>query len=248
MLVHPTVENLKTLKLFGMVKALEAQMRSQETDALKFEDRLGLLVDHELVTRETQKLGARLRHAKLRQTACIEDLDLSSPRGIDRTLLNSLSQSNWISTHRNILISGPSGVGKSYLACALAHQACRDGFSASYQRSNRLFEELAIARASGCYPRRIAALSKRDVLVIDDFAMSPLNGDQRKDLLEILDERFQKRSTIVISQLPVEHWYEVIGDPTFADAILDRLIHNSYKLSLKGESMRKKKYGGDSIQ
>lgn len=241
MLLHPTIENLKVLRLFGMAKALEQQQRDSTCLGLNFEDRLGLLVDSEITNRDSLKYNARLRHAKLRQQASIEDLDLVSTRGLDKTLLNSLNGSQWISTHKNVLITGPAGVGKSYLACALAHQACKDGFPTIYARTNRLFEELAVARAAGRYNQRITTLAKKHLLIIDDFAMCPLNAEQRKDLLEILDERYKNHSTVIVSQLPVEHWYELIGDPTFADAIMDRLIHNAYKFCLKGDSMRKKK-------
>lgn len=224
-----------------MAKALEAQLKTPDTNNLQFEDRLGLLVDQELTTRENLRLAARLRHAKLRQQASMEDLDLKASRGFDRTLVSSLMDSQWIPLHRNVLISGPTGVGKSYFASALAQKACRDGYTAIYHRASRLFEALAIARASGSYPRFLNSIFKKDLLVLDDFALVPLSLEQRKDLLEILEDRYEQRSTLVISQVPVEQWYESIGDSTFADAILDRLVHNAYKFCLKGESMRKKK-------
>jgi len=241
MLINPTLENLKNLKLFGMARALEAQLTTPDVMSLPFEDRLGLLVDQEMVSRDNHRLAARLRHAKLRQQACIEDLDLKTSRGFDRTLVASLSDSQWINLHRNILITGPTGVGKSYFACALAQKACRDGFTVVYHRVSRMFEELAIAKASGSYPRYLSALLKKDLLLLDDFALVPLTQEQRKDLLEVLEDRYDQKSTMVISQIPIDQWYESIGDSTFADAILDRLIHNAYKFSLKGESMRKKK-------
>lgn len=224
-----------------MVKALEKQLQTHEVDAMSFEDRLSLLVDQELMLRENQRLSARLRHAKLRVQACLEDLDLRASRGLDRSLINSLSTSAWIPLHRNVLVTGPTGVGKSYLGCALAQQACRDGYTALYHRMNRLFEALAIARASGYYPRLLAALAKKDVLILDDFALLALTQEQRSDLFELIEDRYERKSTVVISQVPIEQWYESIGDPTFADAILDRLIHNAYKICLKGDSMRKKK-------
>lgn len=241
MLLHPTIENLKQLRLFGMAKALEHQQLNTSCLELSFEDRLGLLVDSEITNRDSLKYNARLRHAKLRQQASMEDLDLISSRGLDKTLVNSLQGSKWIAMHKNVLITGPAGVGKSYLSCALAHQACKDGYPTIYVRTNRLFEELAVARAAGRYNQRISSLAKKHLLIIDDFAMCQLTADQRKDLLEILDERYKHHSTVIVSQLPVENWYEIIGDPTFADAIMDRLIHNAYKFCLKGESMRKKK-------
>jgi DNA replication protein DnaC len=223
-----------------MAKALEKQLQTRDLDNMAFEDRLGLLVDQEVALRENLRLAARLRHAKLRMQACLEDLDLKPSRGLDRALITSLANSAWIAQHRNVLLTGPTGVGKSYLACALAQQACRDGYTAIYQRMNRLFEGFAIAKASGSYPRHLSALAKKDVLVLDDFALVSLTHEQRNDLFEVIEDRYQRRSTIVVSQVPVEQWYESIGDPTFADAILDRLIHNAYKFCLKGESLRKK--------
>jgi DNA replication protein DnaC len=226
-----------------MAKALESQLQTPEVNILPFEDRLGLLVDQEMNIRETARLAGRLRHAKLRQQACIEDLDLKATRGLDRSLVASLGDSQWVKLHRNILITGKTGVGKSYFGCALAQKACRDGYSAVYHRVGRVFEELVVARASGAYTRYLNSLLKRDVLVLDDFALIPLNQDQRRDLLEILEDRYDRKSTVVISQIPYDEWYLSIGDATFADAILDRLVHNAYKVSLTGPSRRKNKDG-----
>lgn len=209
--------------------------------SLPFEDRLGLMVDQEMLIRESTKLTARLRHAKLKQQACIEDLDLKASRGLDRSLITSLSNSQWIALHRNVLITGKTGVGKSWVACALAQKACRDGYSAAYHRVTRIFEELAIAKATGSYPRYLNALSKKDLLILDDFALVPLTAEQRKDLFEILEDRYEQKSTMILSQVTTDHWHESIGDPTFADAILDRLVHNAYKICLTGESRRKNK-------
>ncbi len=222
-----------------MAKGLANQLQNPELTNLPFEDRLGLLVDLELNTRETLRLAARLRHAKLRQEACIENIDFKASRKLDRKLVAMLADSNWISRHRNVLITGFTGCGKSYLACALAEKACRDGFTAVYHRTSRLFEALSIARASGSYPRFLHNLSNKDLLVLDDFALVPLTLEQRQDLLEILEDRYDKKSTIVLSQVPVDEWYQSIGDSTFADAILDRLVHNAYNIRLEGESMRK---------
>lgn len=239
MLIHPTIENLKSLKLYGMVKAFETQIVTPDIAGLPFEDRLGLLVDQEMVTRENQKLSARLRHAKLKQNASVEDLHVGVNRGLDRSLLVQLGGSDWIKLHRNILVTGKTGVGKSFLASALAQKACRDGYSAVYHRITRLFEDLAIAKAAGTYSRTLYNLSRKDLLVLDEFALVPLNQEQRKDLLEILEDRYDRKSTIIVSQLAVDDWYESIGDPTFADAILDRVVHNAYKICLTGGSKRK---------
>lgn len=239
MLTHPTLQSLKTMRLYGMAKALETQLESAEYEPLSFLERVGLLVDTEQVHRENRGLESRLRKAKLRHAACLEDIDMRNNRGLDKSLLARLATSKWVHSHQNILIIGPTGVGKSYLACALAQRACRDGFTAMYDRAPRLFQELAIAKGDGRYVKQLTTISRKDVLVIDDFAMHQLTDEQRRDLLEIVEDRYEKRSTIITSQVPTDHWHEVIADPTFADAILDRLVHNAYKLNLKGESMRK---------
>jgi DNA replication protein DnaC len=242
------MENLKSLKLFGMARALETQLQRVDLEKTPFDDRLALLVDQEMAIRENAKLTARLRHAKLRQQASIEDLDLRQERGLDRTLVSSLASSTWVQMHRNILITGLTGVGKSYIGCALADRACRDGYTALYQRMTRIFEDLAVARVAGSYSRQLIALQKKDVLVLDDFALLPLDLEQRRDLLEILEDRYERKSTVVISQIPVEDWYQSIGDSTFADAILDRLVHNAYKICLTGESRRKNKKDGGKTE
>ena len=241
MLPHPTIDKLHQLRCAGMAKALAEQLGSPEVEALSFEERLGLLVDRELTERSSRQLTNRLRRAKLRHTACIEDIDFRSPRGLDKDLVLSLAHGRWIREHLNILITGPAGIGKSWLACALAHSACRCGHSASYRRTPRLLTELAIARADGTYPKLLASLAKTEVLVIDDFGLAKLSAENRRDLLEIIEDRHGVRSTIVTSQLPVAKWHAVLGDPTLADAILDRLVHSAYQLNLKGESMRKKR-------
>lgn len=216
-------------------------MQSPELSSLSFEERIGLMVDQEFIARENERLGSRLRHARLRVQACVEDLDLKRIRGLDRALVATLSSSQWVRQHRNMLITGKTGVGKTYVACAFAQKACRDGFTAVYHRAGRLFDELNIARATGKYPNFLSALAKKDLLVLDDFALVILSQDQRRDLLEILDDRYDRKSTVVVSQLPYDKWYELIGDPTFADAIFDRLVHNSYKICLSGTSGREKK-------
>lgn len=238
MLIHPTIDNMKALNLFGMARALETQMELKETRELSFEERLGLLIDAEMVARDNKCLEARLRHAKLRLSACVEDLEVRASRGLDRSVITALANSDWLSAKQNILITGSTGVGKTYLACALANKACRNGFSALYFRASMLFEDLSIAKADGRYKRVLASISKRDLIVIDDFALAPLTAEQARDLLEIIDQRYDVHSTIISSQFDPEHWHDLIGDPTIADAILDRLVHNSHKLKLKGKSMR----------
>lgn len=224
-----------------MANALETQLQNPELSGLSFDERLGLMVDQEFIMRENQGLAARLKNAKLRLQACVEDIDLKRIRGLERSFVATLSSSQWIRQHRNIIITGKTGVGKTYLGCALAHKGCRDGFTAIYHRMNRLFDELVVARATGKHQNALQALSRKDVLVLDDFALLALSQEQRRDLLEILDDRYDRRSTVVISQIPYEQWYELIGDPTFADAIFDRLIHNSYKICLTGPSGREQK-------
>lgn len=241
MLIHPTIDNMRSLRLFGMARALESQSELKEARELAFEERLGLLVDAEMVARQNKSLEARLKSAKLRLTASIEDLDLRANRGLDRSVITSLATAEWARSKQNIFVCGATGAGKTFLACALAQKACRLGFSVLYFRAPILFQDLSLAKADGRYKRLLTSLSKRQIIVIDDFALAPLTDEQRRDLLEILEQRYESSSTIVASQLPVEHWHEVIGDPTIADAILDRLVHNAHTLNLKGESMRKKK-------
>jgi DNA replication protein DnaC len=239
MLIQPTLHNMKALRLFGMACALESQLDMPDSTELSFEARLGLLVDAELVDRNNRRTQSRLRFAKLRLSACIEDLDLKASRGLDRANITALAECSWIAQHQNVLITGATGAGKTYLACALAQKACRNGYSASYHRAPRLFEELAIAKADGRYAKILATLRHRDLLVIDDFGLTAFTDEQRRDLLELVEDRYDRKSTIIASQLPVDHWYESIGDATLADAIMDRLVHNAHKLNLKGESMRK---------
>jgi DNA replication protein DnaC len=240
MLLHPTIESLKALRLFGMVKALQEQENTPEWRHLAFEERLGLLVDRERIEQENRSLTVRLRRARLGQQACMEDMDLRSTRGLDRSLLAALSSCGWVTAHHNILITGSTGVGKSYLACALGHTACRNGLSVLYHRLGRLFFELNTARGEGRYLRLLKLVAQVDVLILDDWGLNPLPADQRRDLLELLEDRYAKKSTIVTSQLPINNWHEWLGEETIADAILDRLVHNAYKIDLDGDSMRKK--------
>lgn len=238
MLLHPTIEKLHTLHLAGMAKALQEQQTLPDSQSLSFEERLGLLLDRESTERESRALAARLKRAKLKQAATPEDVDFTAPRGLDRSAWCSLLDGTWIKAHRNALVTGPTGVGKSFLACALAHHACRQGFSACYARLPRWFPDLAIAKADGRFPKLIAQYAKTDLLILDDFGLAPMTAEARHDLLEILDDRHGRKSTVVTSQLPVAHWHDAIGDPTLADAILDRLVHNAYTFTLKGESLR----------
>jgi len=240
MLKHPTLDKLQALKLTGMVAALADQVATPDIDELDFEERLGLLVDREITERENRRLSSRLRRARLRHTAALEDIDYRNPRGLDKGLIQSLAACQWAKEHLNILITGPTGVGKTWLACALAHKACREGYTVQYIRLSRLLRELMIAKDDGRYPKLLANLAKVDVLLLDDWGLTKLTAENRRDLLEVLEDRHGIRSTIATSLLPMEQWHDVIGDPTLADAILDRLVHNAYKINLRGESMRKR--------
>ena len=240
MLNHPTVEKLHQLRLTGMARALAHQGASPDIGQLSFDERLGLLVDSEAAERESRQNAARLKRARLKQAATPEDVDLRHPRELDRALFARLMTGRWVGAHQNILICGPTGIGKTFLACALANQACRQGHSALYVRLPRLLPALAIGRGDGSYAKSLAQLAKTEVLVIDDWALAPLTDEGRRDLLEIFDDRHGARSTIITSQLPVKHWHESIGDPTLADAILDGLVHQAHTLDLDGESLRKK--------
>ncbi len=243
MLNHPTYQQLNQLRLFGMAKALNEQQRLPELDRMSFEERLGLLVEREASERASMQTTARLRRAKLKHAAAPEDVDYRVARGLDRTLFNRLLTGSWIKEHQNVLITGLTGLGKTWLACALTHQACRLGYSSLYVRVPRLFEELAIAHGDGRYVKFITQLAKVDVLLLDDWGVAMLTDSARRDLLEILDDRYNQRSTIITSQLKVDDWHESIGDPILADAILDRVVHNAHKLDLSGESIRKSKRG-----
>jgi len=240
MLLHPTLEKLTTMRFTGMAAALDEQMQMDGPLDMAFEERLGILLDREQAVRETRRMKTRLRKAKLRQQGSVEDIDFRHPRGLDKSLVIRLADCQWIRKHNNLIITGPTGVGKSYLACAFAEKVCREGFSALYLRTTKLFEDLSLAKGDGRYLKLLTSYAKTDLLVLDDYGLLELNQEQRHDLLEILEDRHGLKSTLVTSQLPVEHWHEQIGDPTLADAILDRLVHSAHKIQLKGESMRKK--------
>ena len=240
MLNHPTFEKLHALRLSGMYQALVEQMQMPEIAALSFEERLGLFVDRESTERENRRLTTRLRQAKLRQTACIEDIDYRHPRGLDKSLMTRLVTCQWVQDRQNVLITGPTGIGKTWLACALGHKACREGWTALYLRLPRFLQELPITKGDGRYGKLMTTLAKTDLVILDDWGLAPLSDENRRDLLELLDDRYDRRATGVTSQLPVDHWHEAIGEPTLADAILDRLVHNAYKITLQGESMRKR--------
>ena len=240
MLTHPTLEQLRQLGLAGMARAFEelaANTRGAELDHAEW---LGLLLDRELADRQDRRLRARLRYARLRHNTAVEDVDYRTARGLDRVLFQKLAHGNWIKEQQNLIIVGPSGVGKSWLACALGHRACRDNLSVLYQRIPRLFSDLALARGDGRYARLIRALGGVKLLILDDWGLEPLAAEQRHDLLEIVEDRYGRGATLITSQIPVDRWHDLIGDPTLADAILDRIVHNAHRIQLRGESLRRK--------
>ena len=241
MLNQPTLDKLQTMKLHGMASAFRLQLETTDTAQLSFEERFALLVDQQWLWKENRALDRRLRASRLKERGVVEDIDYQHPRGLDRKLMRTLAASEWVKQHQNLLLIGPTGIGKTWLACALAQKACRDGYTILHKRAAELFRELSVAHADGSFGRLLLRLSRIDILVLDDFAMAPLNDGERRDFLELCDDRYQRRSTILTSQVPLSHWHEQIGDPTLADSILDRLVHNAYRLELNGESMRKKR-------
>lgn len=241
MLSHTTRDQLAELKLHGMASAFEEQLAMADISELSFEERLGLLVEREATERASRRLTARLRKAKLREQAAIEDIDWRARRGLDKGQILRLAACQWIADHRNVLVTGKAGVGKTFLACALGHKACREGYSVLYVRLPRLFGALAVARGDGSYEKLLRSYARTDVVILDDWGLAPIGATERRDLLEILEDRYDRRSTLVASQLPVNKWYDVIGDPTLADAILDRLVHAAYRIPIEGDSMRAKR-------
>ena len=240
MLMEHTLQTLKALRLPGMATAFEEQHTSAAAASLSFDERFTMLVDREQTWRENRRVARLLREAKLKSAqACLEDVRYGGGRKLDRALIAQFANGQWISAHQNLVITGATGCGKTWLACALGNAACRQGRSVAYVRTPRLFEELRIAHGDGSFGKRLAVLAKTDLLILDDWGLAPLNQAERNDLLEVLDDRVGKRSTLITNQLPVEHWHAYLNDPTLADAILDRVLHAAHKLPLAGESLRK---------
>lgn len=244
MLTEPTIEKLKAMRLDEMAATWKEQSSKPDINRLSFDERFGMLVDAEWLHRENKRLAKALRDAKLKlSSACVEDLKYDASRELDKAQIRQLASCRWVAEHQNVLITGMTGTGKTYLACALAQQACRKGHRAIYRRASRLFSELALARADGTYPRLLGRLARADVLVLDDWAMSAITDAERRDLLEVLEDRYGSRSTIVTSQVPPKKWHAHIAEPTHADAICDRLLHNAHRIVLKGPSLRDPKEG-----
>jgi DNA replication protein DnaC len=243
MLIEQTLQKIRAIKLQGFANALEQQLAQPDIQQLSFEERIGLLIDRELLDRSNRKVNKLLKSAKLRQSACVENIDYQHPRGLDRSYIATLTTCDFIRHHHNLFITGPTGSGKSWLACAIGQQACRQGLTVKYIRFTKLLEELRITHADGRYLQLLQQLAKYDLLILDDFGIDPLEPQQQRDLLEIVEDRHKLKSTLITSQLAIKHWHEYIAEPTIADAIIDRLIHHAHKLELKiggTNSMRKK--------
>ncbi|MDP2871862.1 MAG: IS21-like element helper ATPase IstB [Bacillota bacterium] len=239
MLTQQTVEKLREMGLDGMAEGLAEQSAQPDLRDLDFEERLGMLVDREENYRRNRRLKRLLRAARLRLSACLEDIDYRTPRGLDRSLLRHLATGDWLARGQNVLVTGPTGAGKTFIACALGNAACRQGYSALYVRVPRILGDLALAKGDGSYPRRMNQLARTQLLILDDWGLAPITPAEGRDLLEVIEDRSQRFSTVVASQAPLEHWHSVVPDPSLADAILDRLVHHAHKIEIKGESMRK---------
>ncbi len=240
MINEETIRQLTEMRLYAFVNSFREYLESTQTDELTFEERLSFMVDREWTDRQERRLNRRLKSAKLREEACVEDINYKHPRGLDKSVMQRLIACKWVKNNENVIFTGKTGVGKTWLACALSNKACRMGYTIKYERIPRLLGELYVAHADGTYPKTMSKLAKTDILILDDFGLAPLTDTERRDLLEVIEDRQNRKSTIITSQLDVKHWHEIIGEPTVADAILDRLVSNSHKIKLTGKSLRTK--------
>lgn len=246
MLNEETHNKLTSMKLYGLAAAFQGYLeQARGADELSFDERFGIFVDREWTDRQDRRLTNRLKGAKLREPACLEDVDYRHPRGLDRSVMQRLTTCQWVKNHEAVLLTGATGLGKTWLACALAHQACREGYTALYVRVPRLLHNLTLARADGSYVRELGRMARTDLLILDDWGLAPMGDQERHDMLEIIEDRNGLKATIVTSQVPVANWHDTIGDPTIADAILDRLVNRAHRIELKGPSLRRKRGGDD---
>lgn len=239
MLIQQTIEKLNQMRLKGMAECYESQVGDSYAE-LSFDERFSMLVDYELTYRENRRMARLLKEARLKEPACVEDIDYQHPRSLDRNVMSHLASCQWLQNGQNVLVTGPTGIGKTFIICALGNHACRHNYSTRYYRVSRLLMDINIARGDGTYPKFLNKLAKTNLLILDDWGLNPLNQEECRDMFEIIDDRVKTGSTVISSQLPVDHWHSFMAEPSIADAILDRLIHSSHKLNLKGESMRKK--------